>query len=80
MKKERTKNGLDRFLGIISLALKYTYAFKNLMETVLLWAFHVKLSSIDTPKNLVSVSRSRVIPSMNSSGNFVRMKHFLEVG
>ena len=29
---------------------------------------------------MVTVSHSRVIPSMDSSGNFVGMKEFLEVG
>ena len=33
-----------------------------------------------TPKNVVIVSLSRAMPSMNSSGNFVGMKRFLEVG
>ena len=50
------------------------------LEIVLIWAFLVTFSSIITPKNLVTVSLSRVMPSMNSSGNFVGMKRFLEVG
>ena len=50
------------------------------VEIVLIWAFHVTFSSIITPKNLVAVSLSRVMPSVNSSGNFVGMKRFLEVG
>ena len=45
---------------------------------VLIWAFHATFSSIITPKNLVTVSLSRVMPSINSSGNFVGMKRFLE--
>ena len=51
-----------------------------LLEIVLIWAFHVTLSSIITPKNLVTVSLSRVMPSVNSSGNFVGTKPFLEAG
>ena len=50
-----------------------------LVEIVLIWAFHVTFSSIITPKNLVTVSLSRVMPSRNSYGNFVGMKRFLEV-
>ena len=43
-----------------------------LVETVLMWSFHVALSSINTPKNLVTVSLSVVMPSMTSSGNFIQ--------
>ena len=32
------------------------------------------------PKNLTTVSLFRVMPSVNSFGNFVSMKCFLEVG
>ena len=51
-----------------------------LVEIVFIQFFHTKFSSINTPKNLVSVSLSRFMPSINSSGNFVSMKRFLEVG
>ena len=54
--------------------------FEILVEIVLTWAFHVTFSLINTPKNLVTVYLSRVMPSMNSSRNFVGMKPFLEVG
>ena len=50
------------------------------VEIALIWAFHVTFLSIITPKNSVTVSLSRVMSSMNSSGNFVGMKRFLEVG
>ena len=55
---------------------------KILVEIVLiwLWAFHTAISWINTPKNLVIVSLSRAFPSMKSSGNFVGMKRYLEVG
>ena len=46
------------------------------VEIVLIWAFYVTFSSINTTKNLVTVSLSRVMPSMNSSGNFVVIKRF----
>ena len=35
------------------------------------WVSHGTFSSINTPKNLVDVSRSRVLPSMDSSSNIV---------
>ena len=41
-----------------------------LVEIVLIWSFHVTFPSMNTPKNLVAVSLFRVMPSMNSSGNF----------
>ena len=50
-----------------------------LVKIVLIWVFHVKYSSVNTPKNLVAVSHSRAIPSMKSSEKFVGMKHLLEV-
>ena len=55
---------------------------KILVEIVLiwLWAFHTAISWINTPKNLVIVSLSRAFPSMKSSGNFVGMKRYLELG
>ena len=51
-----------------------------LVEIALIWGFHVTFSSINTPKTLVTASLFRVMPSMNSYGNFVGMKSFLEVG
>ena len=51
-----------------------------LVEIVLIWAFLVTFSSINAPKNVVTVSLFRVMSSMNSSGNFVSMERFLEVG
>ena len=50
-----------------------------LVEIVLIQAFHVTFSSITTPKKLVTVSLSKVMSSMNSFGNLVDMKRFLEV-
>ena len=51
-----------------------------LVEIVLIWAFYVTFSSINTPRNLATVSLFRVMLSVNNSGNFVDMKRFLEVG
>ena len=52
-----------------------------LVETVLiwLWAFHMAFSSINTSKNLVTVSLSRAISSINSSDNSAGLKCYLEV-
>ena len=50
-----------------------------LVEIVLILAFHVTFSSINRPKNLITLFLSRVMPSLNSSGNCVGKKGFLEV-
>ena len=50
------------------------------VEIVLIWAFHVAFSLIIAPKNLVIVSLSRIMASVNYSGNFFGVKRFLEVG
>ena len=54
--------------------------YEILVETVLLWVFHVTFLLVNTPKILVTVAHSRAVPSMDNSGNFVDMKGFLEVG
>ena len=48
------------------------------VEIVLIWDFHVTFSSTITSKNLVTVCFSRPMPLMNSSGNFVGVKRFLD--
>ena len=52
--------------------------FGNLGGNCVNLAIGFPFSSINMPKKLVTVSLSRVIPSMNNSGNFVGMGRFLE--
>ena len=51
-----------------------------LVEVVSVWFFYVKLLSRITPENLVTLSGTRTIPSMNSSGNNLGMKRSIELG
>ena len=58
----------------------YTYAFRNLRGNCVNMGFPCDIFINKYAQNLVTVSLLRVMPSMNSSGNFAGMKRFLEVG
>ena len=52
-------------------------ALEILGGIVLIWVFHMTLfSSIKRPKNLMTGRRFRAVPSLNSPGKFVGIKHF----
>ena len=69
------------FVGIIRLSLLSIRILSEIaVKIVLIWSLYVTFSSINTRQKLLAVSLSIAMPSMNSSGNYMGMKDFSEVG